>query len=49
MIYDIKENIFIQKSFVEEFDKLKDTTEDEIWDMFTEVKKADERSARKRW
>ncbi|ETO22779.1 hypothetical protein RFI_14414 [Reticulomyxa filosa] len=40
---DIKENEVVQRILLEEFAKLKDVTEEDIWDMSTEVKKADER------
>jgi len=40
---DVHENEVVQRILIEEFAKLKDLTEDQIWDMSTEIKKADER------
>ena len=43
----IKENLIVQKMLLDEFERLKDVTEDQIWDMSTEIKKNDERDAKK--
>ncbi|ETO11438.1 hypothetical protein RFI_25938, partial [Reticulomyxa filosa] len=40
---EIQENEVVQRILLEEFSKLKEITEDQIWDMSTEVKRADER------
>ncbi|ETO07188.1 hypothetical protein RFI_30205, partial [Reticulomyxa filosa] len=40
---DIQENGAVQRMLLEEFSKLKEITEEQIWDMSTEVKCADER------
>ena len=42
----IKEKRVLQKVLLTEFDKLKDITEDQIWDMSTEVKKQDAKDAK---
>eukprot|EP01084_Bolivina_argentea_P054616 100156_1 len=43
----IIENKKVQKVLLMEFDKLKDITEDQIYDMSTEIKKQDEKSAKR--
>ncbi|ETO37008.1 Ras guanine nucleotide exchange factor [Reticulomyxa filosa] len=40
---DVQESDVVQRILLEEFSKLKEITEDQIWDMSTEVKRADER------
>eukprot|EP01084_Bolivina_argentea_P295901 509556_1 len=42
----IDANKQIQKILLIEFEKLKDTTEDQIWDMSTQVKKQDQKEAK---
>jgi len=42
----IQEKRTTQKVLLIEFDKLKDVTEDQIWDMSTEIKKQDAREAK---
>ena len=46
---DIKQLDIVQKILLSEFDKLKDMTEDQIWDMSTEVKKQDEKDSKKKF
>lgn len=44
--YHLKENDIVQKVLIDEFSKVIEVTEDEIWDMSTEVKRTDLREAK---